>query len=306
MSGPALLEMLAQVPDPRHLRGLRHPLPAILGLAVVAMLAGMKSLEAIAQFGRDRGRGLAHALGFRRAKTPTKSTLSDLFRALNVTAFEAILGQWLLARQGDADSLVVIDGKVLKGSRDGETPGLHLLSAFVPATAAVLGQLPVEARTNEHKAALRLLGVLPLAGKVVSGDAIFTHRDVAQKIRDGDGDYLLVVKDNQPELKAQIAAALDDDADFSPLPTQAESGCRASGRYHRQGARASRVPPTDQHHGPEPSAGLAGRRSGVRGRARPRRRRPTQRGGGVRDNESDAGAGRRGAAAGADAGPLGD
>jgi predicted transposase YbfD/YdcC len=60
---------------------------------------------------------------------------------------------------------------------------------------------------------------VPLAGTIVTGDAMFTHRDVAQTIRDGGGDYLLVVKDNQPELKAAIASALHDDADFSPLPT---------------------------------------------------------------------------------------
>jgi hypothetical protein len=69
---------------------------------------------------------------------------------------------------------------------------------------------------------------LPCAGQVVTGGALFTHRDFAQGVRDGGGDYLLTVKDNQPELKAQIAAALDDDADFSPLPAQAEGGRRAS------------------------------------------------------------------------------
>ena len=95
---------------------------------------------------------------------------------------------------------------------------VHLLTAYVPAAAAVLKQVRVDAKTNEHKAALRLLGVLPLAGKVVSGDAMFTHRDVAGAVRRGGGDYLLIVKDNQPELKAQIQAALHDDAAFPPLP----------------------------------------------------------------------------------------
>ncbi len=82
----------------------------------------------------------------------------------------------------------------------------------------MIAQIRVDAKTNEHKAALRLLGVLPLAGKVVTGDAMFTHRDVAQEVRKGGGDYLLFVKDNQPELLAQIQSALHGDADFSPLP----------------------------------------------------------------------------------------
>jgi predicted transposase YbfD/YdcC len=71
----------------------------------------------------------------------------------------------------------------------------------VPTAAAVLAQLYVDATTNEHKAALRLLGVLPLAGKFVAGDALFTRRDVAPAVRDGGGDYVLFVKDNQPELR---------------------------------------------------------------------------------------------------------
>src|SRR5919109_1295673 len=97
MSEPlSLVEVLATVPDPRFRKGRRHPLTAILSLAVVATLAGCKSLEAIAQFGRDRGRRLAHALGFTRGQTPTKSCLSKLFRRLDVAAFEEALGRWAL------------------------------------------------------------------------------------------------------------------------------------------------------------------------------------------------------------------
>ena len=218
MPGLSLMEALASVPDPRKRRGLRHPLTAILGLTAVAVLAGMKSLEAIAQFGRDRGPALAHALGFRRGKTPAKSTLSEIFRLLDVAAFEGALRRWLQARAEDAGDELAVDGKTLRGSADGEVPGVHLLAAYAPGADAVLAQLRVDAKTNEHKAALQLLGVLPLAGKVVTGDAMFTHRDVAQEVRQREGDYILIVKDNQPELKAQIQAALHDDAAFSPLP----------------------------------------------------------------------------------------
>jgi hypothetical protein len=62
----SLVEELATVPDPRSPKGRRHPLTAILSLTVVATLAGCKGLEAIAQFGRDHGKALAHALGFTR------------------------------------------------------------------------------------------------------------------------------------------------------------------------------------------------------------------------------------------------
>jgi hypothetical protein len=225
----SLQEELATVPDPRSPRGRIHPLPAILSLVVVAILGGSKSLEAIAQFGRDRGTALAHALGFRRGKTPNKSCLSKLFRRLDVAALEAALGRWILGRVAHHGwDAIALDGKTARGSADGDIPGAHLLSAYVPQAAAVLAQIRVDGKTNEHKASLAFLGVLPIAGKVVTGDAMFTHRDVAQAVRDGGGDYLLIVKDNQPELKAQIQAALHDDAAFSPLPAEAEGGARAS------------------------------------------------------------------------------
>lgn len=215
----SLLEELLSVADPRSAKGRRHPLSAILSLTVVATLAGMKSLEAIAQFGRDHGVAFAHALGFTRGKTPNKSCLSKLFRRLDVAALEEALGRWILGRvQHHGWDAIALDGKTARGSADGDAPGVHLLTAYVPAAAAVLKQIRVDAKTNEHKASLRLLGVLPLAGKVVTADAMFTHRDFAQEVRDHGGDYILFVKDNQPELKAHIQAALHQDADFSPLP----------------------------------------------------------------------------------------
>jgi predicted transposase YbfD/YdcC len=75
--------------------------------------------------------------------------------------------------------------------------------------------------TNEHKAALRLLGVLPLAGRVVTADAMFTHRDACDTITGAGGDYPPAVKDNQAALKAGIEAAFAEPSGFSPLPAPA-------------------------------------------------------------------------------------
>jgi hypothetical protein len=163
---------------------------------------------------------LAFALGFRRAKTPVKSMLSDLFRVLDAAAVEAAIQRWLAGRHAAGWAVVSLDGKALRGSAAGEAPAVHLLAAYAPQVAAVLGQLPVGAKTNEHKAALELLGILPpLSGAVVTADAMFTHRDVCAAIRDRGGDYVLPVKDNQATLHADIRAALtDSEPGVSPLP----------------------------------------------------------------------------------------
>jgi hypothetical protein len=216
----ALLDLLAQVPDPRDPRGVRHPLSAVLALAVLAMLTGVKSYTGIAQFGRDKGAALAHALGFRRGKTPATSTFSEVFRILDIDAFEAILSRWIASRlPPDAERVISLDGKTLRGSRDGEAPGQHLVAAYASNAKAVLAQVRVDAKTNEHKAALQLLGILPRAGTIFVGDAMFCQRDLCAEIVNGGGDYIFFVKDNQPSLAIDIDAGLAYDTQARSLAT---------------------------------------------------------------------------------------
>jgi DDE_Tnp_1-associated/Transposase DDE domain len=225
MSAPlSLVDVFTTIPDPRSPRGKVYPLTAVLNLLAVAMLAGMRSLEAVAQFGREHGRPLAHALGFRSHKTPCKASLSNLLRRLDVTALERALARWVQARCPDLGDTLAIDGKALRGSATYQLPGVHLLAAYAPRVGAVVAQVRVSNKTNEHKAALELLGVLPLAGKVVTGDAMFCHADVCEAVLEGGGDYLWTVKDNQPRLHFDIAALFAEAAAFSPLPTGAFPG----------------------------------------------------------------------------------
>jgi hypothetical protein len=199
-------------------------LPAILALTVLAMLRGCKGPVAIAQFGRDYGTPLAHALGFTRGKTPAPSCLSELLSRLDPVAFEAALSHWIGSRtpppatapanepKGQDKQPVSIDGKTLRGSRDGEVPGQHLVAAYAPLVQAVLVQVRVDAKTNEHKAALQLLGILPVQGRIVIGDAMFCQRDVCQAIVKQGGDYIFLVKDNQSSLQTDIAAGFGFEA----------------------------------------------------------------------------------------------
>lgn len=167
---------------------------------------------------QDHGTGLTHALGFPSAKVPCKATLSNLLRRLDVAAFEAALGRWIAARCPELGDQLCIDGKTLRGSADGTLPGVHLLAAYAPQVGAVVAQVRVSRKTNEHKAALTLLGVLPVAGRVVTGDAMFCQKDVCAATTAKDGDYVFTVKDNQPTLHFDIAALFAESSAFSPLP----------------------------------------------------------------------------------------
>ena len=260
-ANPSLMELLEGVQDPRGARGKRHPLPALLALAVVALLAGMTSYEAFVDYGKERGGEFLRLLGFTRRRGLCKATYSRVFRRIDVADFEARVGQWIQGRLGSDDAPhLALDGKTARGSRDGEVPGIHLVSAYAPDVRAVVAQLRVDAKTNEHKAALELLGVLPVKDRVVTGDAMFTHRDVCAKVIERGGDYVLPVKENQPTLRADIAAAFAaPEAGLSPPPGRAPRGEHRPGVRSGQRARADR----EAHVGGDdladgvPGAGLA-------------------------------------------------
>jgi hypothetical protein len=211
---PSLLEILEGIHDPRGAKGKRHPLSALLSLAVVAMLAGMTSYEAIVQYGKERGRDFLYLLGFTRGRGLCKATYSRVFRRIDVAEFEACVSHWIQGRLRTGEAAhIAIDGKTARGSRDGDTPAVHLVAAYAPDAHATVAQLRVDAKTNEHEAALEMLGILPIRKKVI------THRDVCAKVIEEGGDYILPVKENQPTLLANIAAVFaEPEAGLSPPP----------------------------------------------------------------------------------------
>jgi len=178
----SLLETLASLPDPRSTHGRRHPLEAILGLAVCAMLCGSRSLYAISQWGRDQGIKVSCALGFTRERTPCVSTLHQVFSRLDRERFESVLGRWLQERGLKVGEAVAIDGKSLRGIHGEELPGVHLVAAYAHQTGIVVGQQAVEEKENELGATDGLLSQLDLKGRVVTGDAQFTQRKQCRQI----------------------------------------------------------------------------------------------------------------------------
>jgi len=205
---PSLYELFLGLSDPREAQGLRHSLASMLTLAATAMLAGARTLTDISQFGRRR-RKLCKVMGFTH-KPPCISTFHYLFKEFDADVFEKTLAEWLRANHAQTPKAEVhMDGKTLRGSRRGEIPGVHLLAAYSDTLGMALIEIPVDAKTNEHKAALKLLRLIPLQGVLVTGDAMFAQREVTEEISARKGDYLLTVKDNQPGLKQTLLDAFD-------------------------------------------------------------------------------------------------
>ena len=205
-----LIEVFAMIPDFRKPRGKRHPLAALFALACCAMLCGARSDSAIAEGGRNYGLRIAQALGFTHA-TPCAATLHTVFRHVNRDAFEAHLGAWadqvvrsLPPRLETSETAIALDGKTLRGSNKQGAPGIHLLSALAHHVGVTLAQHAVDDKTNEITAVETLLQQLVLEGRIVTMDALLTQRHIAQTIVDKGGDYVMVVKENQPHLRADI------------------------------------------------------------------------------------------------------
>jgi predicted transposase YbfD/YdcC len=222
---PHLLAYLAAVPDSRAARGRRHSLVAILATAAAAVLAGARSIAAIAEWAADAPQPVRAALGARRAAPdqfalPAEATIRRTLSRLDADALAGAIGAWLADRQrhdrwhGAAPAqrqrpqqrAVAVDGKTLRGAHppDGDGRPVHLLAAMDHTSRAVLAQCQVGGATEEVPTFKTLLDGLDLAGAVVTADALHTHPDAAEfLVADKQAHYLFCVKANQPTLLAR-------------------------------------------------------------------------------------------------------
>ncbi len=208
MGGQTLAEALGTLPDRRRAHLRVHGLVPLLQVSLVAMLCGARSLYAIAQWARERREDdpeLLLALGLLAGRSPSVATLHRVFKGLDVAAFEAIVGQWLVQTGLAPDALLCVDGKTLRGIHGEQLPGVHLVSVYAAQVGAVLAQVAAPGKGQELAATKGALAQAPLAGRVVVGDALQTQREVCEQIVAAGGDYLLPVKANQPALRTDLA-----------------------------------------------------------------------------------------------------
>ena len=200
-----LMDLLHTIPDVRSRQGLRHPLVTVIALAVLAMLCGHCSFEAIAQFAASLPVELRKRLGARRPEPPSEPTFRRVLSRLPADQVDAVITQWIARNALRFNSAIAVDGKTLRGSRDAGSPPVHLLSALLNPQGVVVAQTRVPAKTNEIPCIQSLLEPLPLDGAVVTADALHTQRETARfLVQNKDADYLFFAKDNQPQLRQDI------------------------------------------------------------------------------------------------------
>ena len=208
-----LLDHFGVVGDPREACKVKYPLREVLFLVTCASIAGCDDYDEIADWG-------GHHLAFLRRHgeyhfgTPKEDWLRVVLNRIDPALFEACFMAWAKTLRADAPDLIALDGKTLRRSGDdaiGLKP-LHVVSTWASTQRLVLAQEAVEAKDNECAAILAILGRLDIKGALVTMDAIATNPTIARAITEGGGDYVLVLKRNQPSLHGEAEAYFADPA----------------------------------------------------------------------------------------------
>ncbi|MGK2877598.1 MAG: ISAs1 family transposase [Solirubrobacterales bacterium] len=191
------------LPDGRQQGKVMYPLPEVLLLCLLAVLAGAETITDIARFGEKKLDLLRRFRPFS-AGTPAHDHLGDILATLDAEAFQRCFVAWVAALVGVPEGVVAIDGKTVRRSRGKAKGAIHMVSAFAARQRLVLGQVQVADKANEIVAIPKLLDMLAIEGAVVTIDAMGCQRAIAQKIVDKKADYILALKGNQGSLREDV------------------------------------------------------------------------------------------------------
>jgi predicted transposase YbfD/YdcC len=219
----SLYAFLLKLTDQRKRRGIRYRLATVLVLLILAKLCGQDKPYGIAEWVKNRSEFLVEALQLKRTCLPHHSTYRRILdTGLDGEELEQLISQFLTQRPQVGQSVVIaMDGKTLRGTiTAGDPLGLHLLAAYLPGEGIVLMQMVVEKdKENEITVAPKLLQCLDLRDKVVVADAMHAQRNLSAQIVAAGGDYVWIVKDNQPRTCQAIEQL------FAPEKPVAGLGC---------------------------------------------------------------------------------
>ena len=206
---PPLLSVFEHLCDWRKARGKIYSLTALLTVVLTGLLCGKKAVKPIARWRRALPLLTRAKMGLPLERSPAAKTLDRLLAKLDPDALEAAIRNWLatvneqLAQLGFA-LRIAIDGKTVRGAAKRGARCVHLLAAVCHELQIVWAQVPVDSKTNEITQVLPLLELLCLEGRLLTMDALLTQREIAQAIIDRKAHYLMLVKENQPQLLEDI------------------------------------------------------------------------------------------------------
>ena len=235
--------------DPRA-DNARHDLSEILFIALAAVLCGAKNCSDMAEWGAAKQALLSKILALPHG-VPSHDTFARIFRILEPKAFEAAFRAFMAAFSEAAQikaskGVVALDGKALRRAYD--RGASHMPRVMVSAWAAEAGMTLSSLSApdgNEAAAALQVIELLQLKGRVVTADALHCHRAMAKAIGARGGAYAIAVKGNQPALLREAEAALEAAGETAPMTTRTD---RAHGRVETRMAVVAPAPSMAERH----------------------------------------------------------
>lgn len=201
-----LFERFEVLEDPRDIRGKKYKLIDILIMTIYGILCGLKDFTNIADFMKLKEDYFTELLGLEHG-TPSHDCLSDVFAVIDTKKFMEIFVLWIndIVKEKTGKN-ISIDSKAVKSATDringGNTP--YIVSAFIGEIGLSIGQVKVDDKSNEITAIPELLDLIDIKDAIITIDAIGTQEEIANKIVEKGGHFVLKVKKNQPELLRQI------------------------------------------------------------------------------------------------------
>lgn len=202
----SLAQVFAQVPDPRMPRGKRHPMQSILALVFLGLLARIREMAVLQRWAEAHWDQLRDPLGFSpEHERPHATTISRAIAGCDLSRFAAAFLVWVKQVVPDVPLTAAVDAKTSCQGIDTDGEPVQLVTVLVHELKLVLAQWSVRGdKTNEpgvlKKHLPELLANFPLL-KLITGDAIYAQRPLAEALLDENCDYLVQIKANQGDIQ---------------------------------------------------------------------------------------------------------
>lgn len=223
----SLSAVFAQVQDHRDPRGKRHPLPALLALVFLGLLARIREMAVLQRWAETHWAQLREPLGFTRDERPHATTISRALGGCTIAEFSQAFLRWLIQTVSLNEPLTVaVDAKTSCQGHDADGQPVQMLTALVHGLKVTIGQWSVTGEKTNEPTALRnhlseLLEQFPLL-RLITGDAIYAQRPLAEALQDENCDYLVQIKGNQQDILDALKSCLGDAHERKPAAETVE------------------------------------------------------------------------------------
>ena len=205
----SIVDHFQEIEDPRSTINRRHLLIDVIVISICGVVAGADGPKAIGIWAHANERWLRRHLKLPYG-IPSHDTIGRVLAALKPSAFQECFQSWISSlrhqESGNGPEIIAIDGKALRRSHDHrkDLKPLFLVSAWAVDQGLTLGQLATAEKSNEITAIPLLLDQIDVRDAVVTIDAAGCQKNIAAKIIDGGGQYILSLKGNQGNLRKGV------------------------------------------------------------------------------------------------------